>query len=416
LNDATAQRIIDARAPTTEARRGELLADPAMHGPRVVRALSSFALIMAITAVALLAAALSAAVAPAHAQDPTATPGAEPVPLCDRIDELASDAHDRLQVDLGVSLVDLTTGEACEVRATRIFRSASLYKLVVMAEAYRQQDELGLDFEEMIELLPRHSLDDPPSLRLTEPVELTRAEAIERMITFSDNPSAEALRELLGPGLVQDAPAWLGLEQTSLGMLFYTSPRDMARFFAALYAGEVVSPEASQAMLDLLLRQEINDLIPVGVEEGVPIAHKTGLLDRHLHDAGIVYAPAGPYVLVALTEHQEDIDAAYEAVQALSALIYEGYATPPVPLLVAPLPEVTPPPTQVAQPTPTATPAPPEVAATATPSAAPPSPVSGREHTTGVRTLLILGAAGAASLAFVSLIMLIARQRHTDPY
>jgi beta-lactamase class A len=396
--------------------RGESLADPATSGLRVTWAQSSLALLTVTLAVGLLATTSWAAIMrPAHAQEPTPTPVEDPAPLCDRIDELAADAHARLQVDLGVVLIDLTTGESCEVRPTRIYRSASLYKLVVLAEAYRQHEELGFDFEETIELLPRHSIDDPPSLRLTEPLELSRSQAIARMITFSDNPSAEALRELLGAGLVAQAPAWLGLEQTSLGALFYTSPRDMGQFFAALYAGEVVSPEASQAMLDLLLRQEINDLLPVGIEESVPIAHKTGLLERQLHDAGIVFAPAGNYVLAVLTEHQGDIDAAYEAVQTLSAVVYEGYASPPVPALVAP-PTATPPPTPVEEPTATASPAPTEVAATATPTSEPTPDLSARQGTTGVRTLLILGAAGAAALAFVSLIMLIARQRHPDRY
>ncbi len=353
---------------------------------------------------------------PAHAQDPPSED--DPAPLCQRIDELALDAHERLRVDLGIALIDLESGDTCEVRPTRIFRSASLYKLVVLAEAHRQQEELGFDFEETIELLPRHSLDDPLSLQLTEPLELPRIEAIERMITFSDNPSAEALRELLGVGFVAQAPAWLGLDQTSLGQIFFTSPRDMGQFFSALYAGSIVSPEASQAMLDLLLQQEINDLIPIGVEDGIAIAHKTGLLERHLHDAGIVFSPAGDYVLVALTEHQEDIDAAYEAVHALSTLVYEGYAETPAPLFVAPPPELTLPGSSgVVEPTATPTPQPTPVEATpiveATP---PPDDTTAAEGSTGLRTLLILGAAGAVALAAVSLIMLAARQRHGEPY
>ena len=354
---------------------------------------------------------------PAHAQDSPSED--DPAPLCQRIDELALDAHERLGVDLGIALIDLESGDTCEVRPTRIFRSASLYKLVVLAEAYRQQEELGFDFEETIELLPRHSMDDPPSLQLTEPLELPRIEAIERMITFSDNPSAEALRELLGVGLVAQAPAWLGLDQTSLGRIFFTSPRDMGQFFAALYEGSIVSSEASQAMLDLLLQQEINDLIPVGVEDGIEIAHKTGLLERHLHDAGIVFSPAGDYVLVALTEHQEDIDAAYEAVHALSTLVYEGYAAAPAPLFAAPPPELTLPGSSgVVEPTTTPTPQPTPVEATPTVEAPPPpdDATAGEPSTRGLGTLLILGAAGAAALAAVSLIMLAARQRHGEPY
>jgi beta-lactamase class A len=378
-------------------------------------------LLPALTTLLLAAGVLLSAVAQlrpsdAHAQD---QPAGEVAPLCERIDELARDAQLRLAVDLGITLIDLQTGESCEVRPTRIFRSASLYKLVVLAEAYRQREELDFDFEETIELLPRHSLDDPPELRLEEPLELSRFEAIERMITFSDNPSAEALRELLGPGLVAQAPAWLGLEQTSLGSIFFTTPRDMGRFLSALYRGEIVSPEASAEMLDLLLRQEINDLIPVGVDDGIPIAHKTGLLERQLHDAAIVYSPAGAYVLIALTEHQEDIDAAYEAIHSLSGLIFEGYANLPAPLLVAPVPTATPTPTPspaVVEPTPTPTPVATVVAATPTVEVDATAGSVEPRSTGRLPTLLILGAAGAASLAAVSLIMLVARQRRPDSY
>ena len=368
-----------------------------------------------IAATLLVAAAAQLGASTAHAQQ---DPAEDAAPLCEQIEELAQDAHTRLRVDLGITLIDLASGESCEVRPTRIFRSASLYKLVVLAEAYRQEEELGLDFEETIELLPRHSLDDPPALQLQEPLEITRSEAIERMITFSGNPSAKALRELLGPGLVALAPVWLGLEQTSLGQIFYTTPRDTGRFFADLYRGDTVSPEASRAMLDLLLRQEINDLIPIGVHDAVAIAHKTGLLERHLHDAGIVFSPAGDYVLVVLTEHQEDIDAAYEAIHALSAVVYQGYATAPPPLLIAPPPAVELPQTAVVvEPTPAPSAVATPVAATPPNEASSvPVGVDGSNGTSGARPLLILGAAGAAALAAVSMIMLIARQRHTDEY
>ena len=35
----------------------------------------------------------------------------------------------------------------------------------------------------------------------------------------------------------------------------------------------------------------INDRIPAGVSEGIPVAHKTGDLEGVRNDAGIVFAP-----------------------------------------------------------------------------------------------------------------------------
>jgi beta-lactamase class A len=253
---------------------------------------------------------------------------------CSRIRDRAGSAT----IQLGIVIVDLASGARCELRSETVFRTASLYKLLVMSEAYEQEAAGTFAFDEELELLPHHYINNLPGTAPAEPVTLTAQRAIELMIQQSDNPTAHALRERLTHGEVAAQANELGMGQTLLGTDFVTSPTDIALFFERLYGGEVVSPEASAAMLTLLGGQAIRNLLPEGLPDGLPIAHKTGLLESYLHDAGIVQAPGGDYVIVALSLHDGDLPAAYEAIRGISALVYEGFAAPVAdpPLVVAP--------------------------------------------------------------------------------
>jgi beta-lactamase class A/uncharacterized membrane-anchored protein YhcB (DUF1043 family) len=273
--------------------------------------------------------ALPAALAlPSHARAETVSE------LCSRLTAEAG-AHE--DVTLGVVLVDLASGGRCEVNAGQTFRTASLYKLMVMAEAYAQQASGALSFDESLLIEPRHSVDDPEDLQLEEAVEMPVWLALHQMIQLSDNPTAWALRERLGFDRVAIAPERLGMASTELGDVFETTPEDIATFFEALYAGRVVDGTSSAEMLEVLKGQQVVNLIPVGLRDGTEVAHKTGLLEGVLHDAGVVFAPAGDYVLVAMAEHSDDV-AAYEAIQSVSALAYASYSGSTRPHLVAPAP------------------------------------------------------------------------------
>ena len=81
-------------------------------------------------------------------------------------------------------------------------------------------------------------------------------------------------------------------------------------------------------MLETLLGQQRADRIPAGLPEGTEIAHKTGRLDLFSHDAGIVQAPAGPFVLVLLTEDPVAQWWGNELIRDLAAIAWESFAEP----------------------------------------------------------------------------------------
>jgi beta-lactamase class A len=94
--------------------------------------------------------------------------------------------------------------------------------------------------------------------------------------------------------------------------------------FEKMAKGETVNPAASQAMIDILLDQKFNEIIPAQLPANVKVAHKTGSINGVQHDSGIVFLPGGKkYVLVLLSKKITNEKAAITAMASVSKLIYE---------------------------------------------------------------------------------------------
>jgi beta-lactamase class A len=76
-------------------------------------------------------------------------------------------------------------------------------------------------------------------------------------------------------------------------------------------------------MQEILMAQEFNSMIPARLPGGVKVAHKTGEISTHSHDAGIVYPPdRKPYVVSIFTESDPEVDYRAKAVAKISAEIH----------------------------------------------------------------------------------------------
>ena len=105
--------------------------------------------------------------------------------------------------------------------------------------------------------------------------------------------------------------------------------RSFLRILIKLARREVVSPENSEEMIDILGQQQFNEMIPAGLPAGTRVAHKTGWTADYHHDVGIVYPPGGgPLVLCILTKGyaEQEETAAHTFVASLAKAAYEGLA------------------------------------------------------------------------------------------
>ena len=207
--------------------------------------------------------------------------------------------------------------------------AASLYKLGVLAEAERRVDAGDLTYGDVITIQPEDiTLDGSFEDAGTE---LTLDEALEAMITISDNGSALALWRILGGANIDVTLEKAGVKNFHVALDEtednWVTPRAVGTFFTLLAKRQLISAAASDRMLSRLERQQIDDRLPAQLPSDVVIAHKTGNLTGVAHDAGIIFTKTGPRVVVALTWDAPDEDAA-NFISSIGSLVYSANLTP----------------------------------------------------------------------------------------
>ena len=216
----------------------------------------------------------------------------------------------------------LADGAGARWNADRVHYAASLYKLAVLYEAYRQRRLGLLEFDRRVVLGPQHYYEDLGTidrLPLGPDGDLAVGDALQAMITFSDNASAAVLLDVLGHASIDAAMLALGLTATSVSTEYLpTDAADMAVLLEAIARGDGLDAGAPEEMVELLLAQEARTGIPRGVPDGVPVANKTGTWPGSTHDVALVFAPTGAYVLAVLTEASWD----WEPITRVSAAVY----------------------------------------------------------------------------------------------
>jgi beta-lactamase class A len=253
---------------------------------------------------------------------------------------------------VGVAFRELGQNDTLYLNADERFHASSTMKVPVMIELFRQVDRRQLRLEQRITLQNEfasivdrspytlNASDDSDSLVYSWiGKQATVHDLLEHMITRSSNLATNALIGLVGAEAANGTAHALGARDIQVlrgvedgkayaaGMNNMTTARDLSTLMAAIETGVAASKPSTDSMRAVLLRQEFNEAIPAGLPPGTPVAHKTGQITAHLHDAAIVY-PRGrrPYVLVVLTRGINDEKVARSLIADLSRLVYEHTA------------------------------------------------------------------------------------------
>lgn len=201
--------------------------------------------------------------------------------------------------------------------------AASLYKLAVLLEAERQVELGRVRYSDRLVIVPEDITDDGSFF--PSGTELSVDEALEEMITRSDNGTAVHLWRMLGPAAINATLERSGLRgfrvQADRFEENVASARAVGTFLTLLAKRQLLSPAASDRMLRRLERQHVRDRIPAQLPDGVVVAHKTGNLPGIVHDAGIIWARSGPRVIVAMT-YDSDERIATEFIARLASTVY----------------------------------------------------------------------------------------------
>ena len=233
----------------------------------------------------------------------------------------------------------LDSGRGFSWRADRPMPTASLIKLAVLVEVYRQVDDDRVDLDDRLKLTSDDTVPGSGVLRkyFTTGSRLTLRDAVRLMIAVSDNTATNLVLDHIGLESTNRTMARLGHPNTRIHAKVFrretsidpersqqfglgsTTASETADLLEAIRSGRAVSKRASRQMLEHLKACESTERIPRYLPEGTVVAHKTGSVSRVRTDAGIIESPAGPIVVCVLTS--ENQDRRYSAENAASRLI-----------------------------------------------------------------------------------------------
>ena len=227
-------------------------------------------------------------------------------------------------------VVDDLRGGRVEMGGDEPFEAASVIKAFILAALYLEAERGRASLSEMLTYRPEQYVDGSGMLRaLGVGAQLKAADAATLMIICSDNIAANMLIDYLGlENINRCIQTQLGFAQTVLHNSLHfdryktlgtTTPNEYARLLAQMAKGELVSREASAAMLAILRSQHYNTMLTrdfppyyldceeTGEEELIWVASKSGSMDACRNDGGIVHTPYGEYVIVLMNKEFGDI-------------------------------------------------------------------------------------------------------------
>lgn len=234
----------------------------------------------------------------------------------------------------------LTTGEWAGVNEDYKYSPASLMKVAEMIAYFKEAESdpnllskkiyyggIDKDANSFENFKPEKSIQKNTSYTIDE--------LIDYMIKYSDNNAALVLNTLAEASLFDEIYSDLGLPfppASNGGSTDYMSVKLFSRFFRVFYNATYLSSSLSEKAIKLLLKAKFPEGIAGGIPEGIEVASKFGertvlkqdvrMVNRELHDCGIVYAQKEPYLLCIMTKGK-DLSALSSIIRDISSLVYK---------------------------------------------------------------------------------------------
>jgi beta-lactamase class A len=251
-----------------------------------------------------------------------------------------------------VAFLDLNdTSRQLLINEKLVFHAASTMKTPVMMEIFKQVQQRRLKLEdtflvknEFISIVDGSTFsmeigEDSDELlysRIGEYVSVY--DLMYNMIINSSNLATNILIEQLDAKKItqtlrdigaRDIKVLRGVEDIKAyrkGLCNTTTAYDLMLIYEKLGTGTFINEESCRDMIDILLDQKHNTLIPALLPEGVEVAHKTGFITKVWHDSGIVILPDGRlYVLVILSKEWGAEANAQKTISRISKAVYDFY-------------------------------------------------------------------------------------------
>ena len=281
--------------------------------------------------------------------------------------------------NMAVYMKNLQTGDEIAIDADATYETFSVIKVPIMAEVFHQAETGKIWLDQRMEIKPGDQRLPSGVLYTMQPgLTPTIRDLMTLMIIISDNEATDLLADKVTRASVTNYMHELGLKNTSVqfsdldwdrkwlsamdasyanapgnktlefpfdkysgtqvqhafgetiynaGIYFgHSTARELGHLFEMIQQKKLVSAAASDWMLAVLEKQQVDNRFPKYLRD-VVIAHKTGDGQPFIaNDAGIIFVKNQPIVLVVLTgHHRGDTESLHDAVARVAALVGQHY-------------------------------------------------------------------------------------------
>ncbi|NLX75726.1 MAG: serine hydrolase [Synergistaceae bacterium] len=257
---------------------------------------------------------------------------------------------------LGIYFKDLKNGCEYGYNDKEVFPAASVFKIFILAELFRQIREGKISLADRIALIEDYKSEGSGVLKEFDlGANLTVADYALLMMIISDNTATDLLIDLLGIENIQEnvverldlnntkcdlncsqlislcygleegddikekikqGPIWLNNTPAYTGNVEKndeTSPYEVGVVLEKVFRNKWMGEELDKEMIGILSKCQTNSRIPKYLPKYLEIAHKTGTMDRVANDAGIVFTEKGSYILAVFYNGNTAQDEEYRA-------------------------------------------------------------------------------------------------------
>jgi len=285
----------------------------------------------------------------------------------------------RFPGDMSIYMKNLSTADEIALGSDSVYETFSVIKLAIAAELMHQVESGKFSLSDRITTKTADERLPSGVLYALEPgLSPTVKDLLTLMIIISDNEATDLLADKVGRANVTEYMHSLGLTHTSIqfsdldwdrawlgtldpsyrnasgdqtvnfpfghysdaqvqqafdhtiydaGVYFGRSTtREIGRLLEMIATGNLVSKDASNLVLGIMEKQQVNDRFPRYLED-VRIAHKTGDGQPFIaNDAGIVWVKNQPIVLVVFTgHHRGGTEALHNDIARVAALVVKHH-------------------------------------------------------------------------------------------
>ncbi|MBM3244794.1 MAG: serine hydrolase [Candidatus Omnitrophica bacterium] len=218
--------------------------------------------------------------------------------------------------EAGIVIKDLQTGCEFSYNKAKLFPSASLAKIPIMAASFLAADQGRIKLDRNIALKGSDKLTGSGALKdMPSGTTFSVERLIGLMIYDSDNTATNMVTNTVGMDYLGKAFKNFGLKNTDLsrkiadyksrdnGIENYTTAEDMALLLEKMYGRNLGNKSVSEKCIAMLKLTRMNDRIPKYLPVETIVAHKTGLEKEVCHDVGIVFTSKGDFIICILIKH-----------------------------------------------------------------------------------------------------------------